>query len=349
MILRLTVQLPLVVFLPESSAVWDPGRFSLRDTEVVVYPPYKSRLDPAHLYGEHAIPLSRQPLQLARMENQPFDFHALYAGGPVVAADALRLDLHRADFDRDQGKANVELAFEALNIWLERLRLTTFANALVPLRLDGPNPWLVEYLTDDESPAFPERPPGFGAQHAVVGMNITPAVWERLNSVSIDPGAAAAAHLLMDARRISDHIGASIVLAYTAVETRIESALEVIARRRGVDTDLWSWINNRSDIRARPSTEERWDVLLVALGSASLKSSQPLWEGFKELRRARNSFVHAGTAFLTGRNIAVTHEKAFELITRATQIVDWIEAQLPIENRRPPVEEVEGFEHSFTI
>ncbi|WP_153040314.1 hypothetical protein [Actinoplanes sp. TFC3] len=344
----MTVELPLVVYLPKIGREWRPIELEHRGVAVIIYPPHKSRLEPRSLYGEEALPLSRQPFQLIAADPQPEDYHARYREGPVIATDALVVELRRDQFETDKGLENIELAFEALNVWLENLRLVTHANELLPLAHTRSGRWLAEYLDDNGSPAFPDRPPGFGAPHDLKAMNITPEVWERLrNRGKVDPGAAAAANLLMDARRISSHIGASIVLAYTAVETRIESALDALAKLHSIDDDLWEWINGRSDFRARPSTEERWDTLLKAIGGTSLKSTERLWVAFKELRRARNSFAHSGVPVIG--NTVVGHEKAFELISLAAEIVGWIEDQLPTKNRKPLIEPIEGFVHTFTL
>jgi hypothetical protein len=349
MLLRLRVQLPLIVFIPAAAIEeWASDTFNYGDVEVAVFPPYRCLLEPGDLYGKNALPLSRQPYRLLTADPQPHDLQASFQDGPVVAANALRLDLRHESFDRERGHENVALAFGALNEWLDRLRLITWASMLTPIRVSVSSRWLLQYLNDDGSPAAPEKGDAFGAPHELVAMNVTPSVWRRIRMTpEVDRKAATAAHLLLDARSLSQHIGASIVLAYTALETRIESALDVLAKLHGVDDSLWTWINERRDLRARPSTEEQWDILLTTLGARSLKTEPRLWNGFKSLAKARNSFVHDGVAVVAQSPVDDT--KAFELVSLACEIVDWLDEQLPEENRKPAVETIENFKHTFTI
>ena len=122
------------------------------------------------------------------------------------------------------------------------------------------------------------------------------------------------------------------VLAATAVETRIADALNVLARDT-LDDTLWAWINDRRDYRKEPSVAEQLGVLMRAVTGESLKDDNRLWALAKNLRDARNSFVHQGRAELAG--ISVTPQRAYELIHGAQEVIDWIEARLPEAHRRP--------------
>jgi hypothetical protein len=278
---------------------------------------------------------------------QPCDPQATYEDGPVVAANALLVELRRETFDRDRGEKNVEFAFSVLDAWLTRMRMIMHAADVAPVRRQGTR-WLLQYLNDDGSLAWPERGDAFCAPHELVAVNLSPEMWASAAECQpIGDATIAATNLLLDARTMSHHVGASIVLAFTALEVRVESALDVLAKRKDADPQLWRWINERNGRTARPSTEEQRGILLDIVGQRSLKTEPRLWEAFKNLRAARNSFVHGGVP-LIGKT-PVNESTAFELIGLAFEILTWIETQLPSEDRRPPNIEVTGFKHTMTV
>jgi hypothetical protein len=61
-----------------------------------------------------------------------------------------------------------------------------------------------------------------------------------------------------------------------------------------------------------------------------LKEEVPLWEAFKNLKTARNSFVHEGVARVGG--VEINFDKAKALIKSASEIIskvrEWIPADL---------------------
>jgi hypothetical protein len=77
-------------------------------------------------------------------------------------------------------------------------------------------------------------------------------------------------------------------------------------------------------------------LLLETLGERSLKDNPRLWEAFQHLRTARNEYVHNGVAQI-GDEI-ITPDRVWTLLDRAREILDWIEDQLPPEERRPRCE-----------
>jgi hypothetical protein len=87
-------------------------------------------------------------------------------------------------------------------------------------------------------------------------------------------------------------VGPALVLAVTALETLISATLNQLASSANLPSGLWEWINNRGDYRKEPSVEEQFDVLLRVLAGKSLRNQSDLWRGFKDLKEARNSFVH---------------------------------------------------------
>jgi hypothetical protein len=138
------------------------------------------------------------------------------------------------------------------------------------------------------------------------------------------------AELLLDAMDLDAELGPSLVLAATAVETRIANALDLLAGGKLSDR-LWAWLRDREgDYIRTPSVAEQLDVLLEVLGGRSLKDDARLWAAGVHLRDARNSFVHEGRATFGKSKQVVTREKARELIQQAGEIIDFIEGLLPV-------------------
>ena len=99
--------------------------------------------------------------------------------------------------------------------------------------------------------------------------------------------------LLLDAYALPPQVGPAVVLAHTAVETRVAQTTDRNAILTGLNAELWSWLTVRS-------TAEQLDRLAKALTGKSLKDDRRLWEGFQHLREALekqgNKFVHEGKA-----------------------------------------------------
>jgi hypothetical protein len=143
--------------------------------------------------------------------------------------------------------------------------------------------------------------------------------------------------LLLDALDLLPEVGPALVLASAAVETRIESALDVLASELGVPTGLWDWLNGRgSSPRRGPTLVEQADSLLRDVAGHSLKDDRRLWDAFQDLRKARNSFVHEGAAKIDG--VVVTAERAHAFLPLAGEIIEWIERLLPDGHQRPRYE-----------
>jgi len=140
--------------------------------------------------------------------------------------------------------------------------------------------------------------------------------------------------LLLDAEAALPDIGATVVLAATALETIAKAVVDYLARSNAVPPELWTWINERDHFMKEPSVEERLDSLLTILGGQSLKTQPHLWEAFKNLKKARNSCVHEGKPAIGDK--LVTEEIASQLIDKAIEGVRWLERFLPPERRSVP-------------
>lgn len=146
--------------------------------------------------------------------------------------------------------------------------------------------------------------------------------------------------LLLDAYAQADDVNAAIVLANAALESAIDSALEMLARESVVSQQSVDWLVNRSgDYTRQPSVKEKFDELLFLISRHSLKKEKSnLWQSLNNLRCARNSMVHQGKAVLKkGKKKgekAVDAPLAKELLGRAKEIIDWLELLLPTDIRR---------------
>jgi hypothetical protein len=90
-----------------------------------------------------------------------------------------------------------------------------------------------------------------------------------------------------------------------------------------------------------------FDSLLLAVARRSLKEDNRLWEGFQNLRRTRNTFVHEGKAIIGGAPVDVV--EAARLIGIAREILDWVDQLLPGAHRRPVYDNPDQFENTIRL
>jgi hypothetical protein len=305
--------------------------------EVVVGPLYRSRLSEAD-------PDSVIPLHFFNpADPQPVDVTTEVGGVSPVRCDAIVVQIVAEEFDRRVESSQETLqslrdvACDATNGLLERLRVLTRAVHLKPL---SPENLLFRIVMLDDSETLLELEEGkwreSGTHRFLIRLTaVTAPIWQEL----VDLGEYETPpwdELLLDAMDLDVELGPSVVLAATAVETRISTALDVLAADK-LDSELWAWMNHRNDdFTKTPAVSEQLDQLLGSLGGRSLKDVPDLWEAGVQLRQARNSFVHEGCALLGKKTkVPVTREKARELVVKAGEIIDFIEGQLPVDQRRP--------------
>lgn len=196
--------------------------------------------------------------------------------------------------------------------------------------------WRIDYLTDGGEELVPS-PPLLRSRFAtpaswrVAGLNA--AIWRKVTELPVDFEPYTWDVLLLDAESLLPEVGASVVLAYAALETFIAWSLDQLAPLSPIPPELWQWINDRGDWYKEPSVSERYDRLIKILTGKSLKDEPQLWEALQNLARVRNSFAHEGKPILGGQE--VTTEQAMRLIGQAKAIVDWAERLLPGALRRP--------------
>jgi hypothetical protein len=337
MIGRLRVLLPFVVSV-RSNAAMAPQVFDIAGYGVRLYPPYRTSVDPSSLRPDSTVPMHSLTLELAPLDPQPTARLLTIDGQPTIQADGLQIDFLKNEFTRARGSNDppTDLIFVVINGFLSRLRLVTRAIQLPTSMSPHTSLYRLTYLNDDET-ELPEQPGLARARVAaafsiqLIGMDA--AVWESIAELPPTYALRQWDELMLASFRALPDVGASLVLAYTMLETRVEDALNTLATGGAIAAGLWKWINDRGDWRKEPSVGEQFDVLMKELGGSSLKDVAELWEAFRNLNSARNSFAHNGVPKV-GDTI-VDAARATELLKKAVAICDWIETKLPPENRRP--------------
>lgn len=309
MLARLFVLLPFKLAIPEGQ------EFRLYEYEdegykVRMYPPIRSD----------------RPASMDSPDRIEIDGMAAYQ------ADALRIDFWKEGFDRRKDNPldpPEDVIRRSVNWFLVRLRYVSRAPQVRPL--DFPlGGWRIRYLNDDETELeFDESlVRGRGAvRFSFNWITLNKTVWEDIHSLPADYDPPPWDALLLDAFGALPSIGLAIVLAATSLEVFIAHVLDKLAGLGRVDPFLWKWINERGDWLREPTVEEQFDILLKFLAGHSLKEDQKLWEAFKNLKSARNSFVHEGLAKIGGA--PVTIEIARGLIQSASQAISAVRQWLP--------------------
>jgi hypothetical protein len=318
MIARLVVALPFNVAVPEG-AKFNVYTYEDEGCHVSVYPPGRSD-DPV-------------------LADIPEDIKI--NGTPGFIANGLRVDFRKEKFDRRRGQPwdpSEALLQRTVDWFLTRFRYVTRAQQVHPLQWSQVS-WRLRYLQDDES-EFEEDEDfvrGYAARAirlSIVGVN--PDVWDQIHSLDADYAPPPWDSLRLDAIAALPSVGTAIVLAATCLEVFISYVLEKLVAKSDMPGDVWNWINDRGDWLKNPTTDEQFDILLRLLGGHSLKEEKSLWEAFKNLRKARNSFVHEGAAKIGDK--AATEADARRLVASAESIIDWVKQWLPAEARWPEFE-----------
>ena len=177
----------------------------------------------------------------------------------------------------------------------------------------------------------------FFAKISVVG--VSPELWDRVHEFDTSYEPPAWDILRLDALPA---VGTAIVLAATALEVFIAHVLDVLASTSPIPADVWEWLNDR---RGEPSVEEQFDFLLHHFVGQTLKDNNELWIAFLDVKRARNAFVHQGTASLNQKRLEPADAR--RLVNDAFRIIDWVIPLLPTDLQKaakpPKVETVMQF------
>ena len=266
-------------------------------------------------------------------------------------ADVLRIDFQKEKFNRTESSdldPPPELIKNVANDFLARLRYVTNASKVKLIEFPNAN-WNIRYLNDDETELTEEK--GYvrgkgGRRFRYSWVALNKEVWEDVHSIPSGQKLPVWKALLLDADSILPEVGPAIVLTFTALEVFISKTLDDIAASSELNKDLWEWINSRGYLKD-PSIEERYDFLSRHLLGKSIKENNDLWEPFKHLRKARNSFAHDGISMIGDE--AVTEEKAKFFIIKANEIIDFIKNEIPEDLRWPEFKNEIKIQFSHTL
>ena len=308
MLARVHVLLPYAFTIPEGE-VYPIYQYELDGYVVLIYPPARSEKADRH----------------CEMEDVSVN------GVKALNADVLRIDFHKDSFDRTEGidcDPPIDLIRRVANDFLSRLRYVTNASRVKLIEFPHTS-WDVTYLNDDGSKIEVEKGTvgGRGARKFEFSfVALTKNVWNDIHSLEPHQPLPVWKNLLLDADSVLPDVGPAVVLTFTALEVFISKLLDDLAMTGKVDKTLWNWINTRGYLKD-PSIEERYDFLCRHLIGKSIKDNNELWEQFKHLKLARNSFAHDGIAKI-GTEV-VTIERSRDFIRTANKIIDFIKAEIP--------------------
>jgi hypothetical protein len=337
MIARYSLLLPFE-FTMDAELVLPPLTLSLGGERIVVHQPQRALLDTRDLHPAAEAPIGEAPLKL--LPAPPTPIHSLTVDGkPAILANLLIVDFLRDRFERrrdaplDQpSDPPFEHAVAAANEVLRRIRLLArVSNA----RILNPDDvlWLLRYLKTDETPVdddpvlYREK---WVALHDWKLAGITPRLWQAVSEAQGESVTRVWEDLLLDADALFSEAGAAIVLAHSALETFSKATLDRLARRSATPVKLWEFFFQH---KREPRMEVQLDVLLEAFTGHSLKERNDLWQAFKQLQEARNSFAHRGQALIKGQ--PVTRDDLSRMLAATRDTIDWVETFLPLEWRRP--------------
>lgn len=324
MIARINLILPFALTIPENE-VYNIYTYKYKDYIINYHPPIKK--------SERAD---------SHSNSQAVTINAV----KTFNADVFQIDFIKSDFDRKQetefDPKQEDISY-VVNDLLARMRYVLSASQIRALnfqRLD----LRLDYLNDDGTEL--ERKEGFVRGRGTKSFSfnciaLTKEVWESVNSLEPFKDLPIWKTLLLDAESVLPHIGPAIILTFTALEVFISKTLDAVAKNNKVDEKLWGWINDRGFFLKEPSIEEQYDFLCKHLIGISIKEDQKLWEPFKNLQKARNSFAHTGVCKLDGKEI--NDQKALEFIIKANEIISFIKSKLPAELHWPE------FKHTINL
>lgn len=342
MIAKVLVKLPFTICLPLEGKYrlkeWDNEVYKIR-----IYPPspteegFKDQFAQKYIIEGHEAVLSEiLPIEFRKQEFDRTDPHNEYILRPSADNEIIDIQSNSDDVivrDPARGDPAPDLILCVVNDFLTKLRYVTRSPNIHTLSRSQ-FVWVLTYLNDDGSNLeYDERyirqiasfTPSF------IGTALTPDVWDQIFSLNVGYEIPPWEDLLLDARAQYPNIGPSIVLASTALEVFISYILDRLAICETIiPRELWEWINNRGDWRKEPSIEEQYNILLKVLSGHSLKEEPELWKAFKEIRHARNSFVHGGIAMIGDQPVTTATLGKLVISAEAiiTRVRDWVPSEI---------------------
>ncbi|HJX82959.1 MAG TPA: hypothetical protein VJ723_01300 [Candidatus Angelobacter sp.] len=263
---------------------------------------------------------------------------------PTFQTDVLRLEFQKPSFRREQNGAmdpSPEFIGRTINSFLTRLRTVARAGNVRPLDFPLCN-WRLQYLNDDRTELEKTQGlvRGHGGIHVLFNLlAVKKEGWAEIQGLGAGYEPLPWDELLIEAESDLLRVGPAVVLAATALEVFIAQILDKLAACNGVPAELWGWVTDRGNYELEPTVEEQYDKLLKFLTGHSLKEEKELWDSFKNLKTARNRFVHEGTAKVAGSPVSVP--TAQKLVLSAKEIVSKVREWLPEELQWPVLKVVE--------
>jgi hypothetical protein len=345
MIARFTILLPFNVVI-QAMAKLEPVDQQWGNHKVRVHPP-RQAIQPPTIYLSTGVPLSMQEtiVRLTAAEEPRIAEGITMDGQQCYFADLLVLDFIAPDFDRTDPRPEEkdkikdppnETVFVLANEVLDRLRAVIRRGKIKPIHADRTH-HLVQYLKDDGSALAMEA----DKVRMIVRMPLvwdTPAITEVTWNLAQNTAEVPALHkwdqLMLDAIAVMPDRGAAIALMNVALETFAIWMNNILANHPSGEHSLYTYVNNREQWMQQPSVSDRFDGLLRALSGKSLKDNPSLWEAFKLIRNARNTFMHEGKVGYKKAVDDLSVKEVYELIDSARDVIKWVEQLLPIEERR---------------
>lgn len=340
MIARVRLALPFYLTIPENEEL-DAIEYEEQGYSIKVYPPYQANITQNEL--QFTSPGSMQAiLEKLSPVSPPVPMTSVKIGGkPAYQANALQLDFKKDTYDRakEHAQNNYDPApdyiLKVANNFLSKIRSVTTGFDMRPLGKNN-TIWQLEYLSDSEEP-LPTDPNLFRKVFLYSGQwrmtLLNEAIMEKVTTLSQNYEMKTWETLILDAEALLPDVRASIVLAFSALETLITIALDDFVKTTPVPAELWKWITERDFFLKEPSVKEKYTILLKILKGKSLQDETVLWQAFSDLNKVRNKIAHTGKPVLDGT--VIDAEKAGQLIASAKQIISWIESLMPENNRRP--------------
>jgi hypothetical protein len=313
MLARVQIPLPFDIIV-ESNQQFIVPTYEKNGYKIQIFPP---RRDPT-------IASKREPV-IIKMDDKD-----------ALLCNTIILHFYKPEFSRplfknsekpDINDPPIELITEILNNFLLRLRWVIESPRVHPIDLRR-NGWRIDYSNDDGSPLPPDDKIRSDLNHIIVGNlpKINNEIWMETVFKAYEPQRSNWEDLALDAYDVLPQIGLSIMLANIAMEIFIPNVLNQLANEKGIpDYTWWEWISNRKN--KEPYIEDQYDSLLKILSNHSLKEDTQLWMAFKDLRKARNNFVHEGVASIDDNPL--TENQTIELLQKMDLIFLKIRGWLP--------------------
>jgi hypothetical protein len=268
-------------------------------------------------------------------------------GSKAHETDLLVVDFYKEEFSRRQGDAvdkekavfdpPKEIINEALNNLLRRIRYVGRGFRIQPIKFPECGGAIV--YTDDDGNQLPEQQ---GLVRQIHSRNfsftlniVTPEAWSNAQSLPPDFQPPTWDDIRLDAENSLPHIGTAIVLSAVALETFISQIVEALGSKNTKPPGLWTYVTNREDWYQLPSVTDNFDSMLKLFTNHSLKDEPRLWEAFKNIKTARNEFVHRGIARISEDGPALTLQATEKLVGKMNEIIDKVRTWLPVEMQWP--------------